>query len=88
MPLHDPQRRSFFSDNLSGVHPEVLEAIVTADGGAVDSYGDDPYTARLQDVMAAHFRCRDGGLPGPQRHRRQCAEPEGGDAALGGGDHP
>ncbi|ALN16022.1 MAG: beta-eliminating lyase-related protein [Acidipropionibacterium acidipropionici] len=55
MPLHDPQRRSFFSDNLSGVHPEVLEAIVTADGGAVDSYGDDPYTARLQDVMAAHF---------------------------------
>ncbi|AXE38861.1 Low specificity L-threonine aldolase [Acidipropionibacterium virtanenii] len=55
MPLHDPGRRSFFSDNLSGVHPEVLAAIVAANGGAVDSYGEDPYTTRLQEVMADHF---------------------------------
>lgn len=53
--LHDPERHSFFSDNLSGIHPEVLAAIGTANGGCVDSYGDDPYTAHLQEVMAAHF---------------------------------
>lgn len=53
--LHDPASRGFASDNYSGVHPEVLEAIATANGGHQTSYGEDDYTARLQDVVVRHF---------------------------------
>ena len=55
MPLHDPELRSFASDNYSGVHPEVLEAIAAANGGHQVSYGEDVYTERLQEVLAGHF---------------------------------
>lgn len=54
-PLHDPTNHGFASDNISGIHPEVLEAIAAANIGHVPSYGADPYTARLQDVMRSHF---------------------------------
>ncbi len=54
-PLHDPDRRTFASDNCSGVHPEVLAAIATANGGHQPSYGADVYTARLAEVIATHF---------------------------------
>lgn len=53
--LHDAERRGFASDNYSGVHPEVLEAIVAANGGHQSAYGSDAYTARLQDVVRGHF---------------------------------
>jgi threonine aldolase len=53
--LHDPQYRSFASDNYAGIHPEVLAAIAAANDGHQVAYGDDVYTARLQDVMAEHF---------------------------------
>ena len=53
--LHDPNVRGFASDNYSGVHPQVLEALAVANGGHLTSYGDDPYTARLQEVMRGHF---------------------------------
>jgi threonine aldolase len=53
--LHDPAVRGFASDNYSGVHPEVLAAIAAANGGHQVSYGEDAYTARLQDVIVAHF---------------------------------
>jgi threonine aldolase len=53
--LHDPSSRGFASDNYSGVHSEVLEAIAAANGGHQTSYGEDDYTARLQDVAARHF---------------------------------
>ena len=53
--LHDPNVRGFASDNYSGVHPEVLDAIVVANGGHQVSYGEDAYTARLQEVFARHF---------------------------------
>jgi len=39
-------KRSFASDNNAGVHPEILNAIVTANNGHVVAYGDDPFTAR------------------------------------------
>ncbi len=55
MPLHDPELRSFASDNYSGVHPEVLEAVAAANGGHQVSYGEDVYTERLQEVLAGHF---------------------------------
>ena len=53
--IHDPSVRGFASDNYSGIHPEVLAAIGAANGGHQVAYGEDEYTARLQDVMARHF---------------------------------
>ncbi|SDH17860.1 low specificity L-threonine aldolase [Microbacterium sp. 77mftsu3.1] len=53
--LHDPMIRSFASDNYSGVHPEVLAAIAAANDGHQIAYGEDVYTARLQEVFAHHF---------------------------------
>lgn len=54
-PLHDPTQRGFASDNYSGVHREVLAAIVRANGGHQVSYGEDVYTEHLQEVFAEHF---------------------------------
>ena len=53
--IHDPASRGFASDNYSGIHPEVLAAIAEANDGHQVAYGDDVYTARLQEVMAHHF---------------------------------
>ncbi len=53
--LHDTTVRGFASDNYAGVHPEVLAAIAAANGGHQVAYGEDVYTARLQEVFAAHF---------------------------------
>lgn len=39
-------RRTFASDNYSGVHPEILKAIAAANQGHASSYGSDDYTAR------------------------------------------
>jgi threonine aldolase len=52
---HDPQLRSFASDNYAGVHPEVLEAIAVANGGHQVAYGDDVYTERMRAVFRGHF---------------------------------
>ncbi|WP_345752662.1 threonine aldolase family protein [Microbacterium rhizophilus] len=51
-PLHDASRRHFASDNYAGAHPEVIAAIAAANGGHAVSYGEDPYTARLQELFA------------------------------------
>lgn len=53
--LHDPEFRGFASDNYSGVHPEVLAAVAAANDGHQVAYGEDAYTARLQEVVAHHF---------------------------------
>jgi threonine aldolase len=53
--LHDPSIRGFASDNYSGVHPEVLAALAAANEGHQVSYGEDDYTARLQQLMEEHF---------------------------------
>lgn len=53
--LHDPAVRGFASDNYSGVHPDVLAAIAAANDGHQSAYGEDAYTARLQNVFAEHF---------------------------------
>ncbi|MFS0896736.1 threonine aldolase family protein [Mycolicibacterium litorale] len=54
-PLHDPDWRGFASDNYAGVHPEVLAALAAANGGHQVAYGEDRYTARLREVIRAHF---------------------------------
>ncbi|WP_035253875.1 low specificity L-threonine aldolase [Agrococcus lahaulensis] len=53
--LHDADLRGFASDNYSGVHPEVLDAIAAANGGHQTAYGADAFTARLQEVVREHF---------------------------------
>jgi threonine aldolase len=54
-PLHDPARRGFGSDNQSGAHPAVLEAMVTANLGHVRGYGADPYTEALGAWARSEF---------------------------------
>lgn len=45
----------FFSDNEAGAHPEVLAAVVAANGGHERSYGRDAYTSELQNVVRRQF---------------------------------
>ncbi|MEO5904001.1 MAG: low specificity L-threonine aldolase [Gemmatimonadaceae bacterium] len=51
----DSARRHFSSDNWSGVHPEVIAAMVAVNTGHVPSYGHDTYTAatiaRLRNIF-------------------------------------
>jgi threonine aldolase len=47
--------RSFASDNNSGVHPSVLQAIAAANEGHVVAYGDDPYTEAAVQKFREHF---------------------------------
>ena len=47
--------RAFASDNYAGVHPEVLAAIADANADHAVSYGDDPWTARANEVLRGHF---------------------------------
>ena len=47
--------RGFASDNNSGAHPEILEAIAAANEGHVIAYGDDDYTARARERFREHF---------------------------------
>ncbi|GAA0950310.1 low specificity L-threonine aldolase [Actinocorallia libanotica] len=54
-PLHDPASRGFASDNYAGIHPEAMAAMAAANGGHQTAYGDDVYTARLQEVFQRHF---------------------------------
>jgi threonine aldolase len=61
--LHDPGYRGFASDNYAGVHPEVLAAITEANGGHQVAYGEDVYTARLQDVVREHFGAQAEAFP-------------------------
>ena len=46
---------SFASDNYSGVHPAVLDAIAAANVGRQPAYGRDDVTMRLQEVVRSHF---------------------------------
>jgi len=45
----------FRSDNVGGVAPELLEAIVAANAGAAAPYGDDAYTRRMNERFRAVF---------------------------------
>jgi len=47
--------RGFGSDNHSGVHPEVLEAIGRANSGHAHPYGDDPWTASAHETLRRHL---------------------------------
>jgi threonine aldolase len=47
--------RGFASDNNSGAHPEILEAIAAVNEGHVVAYGDDDYTAATRERFREHF---------------------------------
>jgi threonine aldolase len=55
--------RGFASDNCSGIHPEVLDAIVAANVGHQPSYGDDVVTERLDSILRSHFGEHAVGFP-------------------------
>ncbi|MEV4344538.1 low specificity L-threonine aldolase [Actinoplanes sp. NPDC049596] len=52
---HDAGFRGFASDNYAGVHPEILAAVASANGGHQVSYGGDVYTEQLREVFRHHF---------------------------------
>jgi threonine aldolase len=47
--------RSFASDNNAGVHPEILQAIASANQGHTLGYGDDQYTESAVRKFKQHF---------------------------------
>ena len=47
--------RSFGSDNHSGIHPDVLQAIIDANNDHALSYGDDEWTAKAIDALKNIF---------------------------------
>lgn len=48
-------RRHFASDNYAGMHPEVLQALASANGGHEPSYGHGPWTERVEAIFRDHF---------------------------------
>lgn len=47
--------KALASDNYSGVHPEVMEALRAANAGHAISYGADDYTSRAVDKFKSFF---------------------------------
>lgn len=50
MPLY-----TFDSDNTSGVHPRIMDALNRANVGAACPYGDDPWTAEAVECFKSRF---------------------------------
>ena len=48
-------KKGFASDNNSGVHPAILQAINEANNGHVTGYGTDLYTQKAIDIFKQHF---------------------------------
>jgi len=48
-------RRGFASDNNSGVHPSIIEAIIKVNNGHAVGYGHDIYTRQAIEVMQGEF---------------------------------
>ncbi|MEW9555662.1 low specificity L-threonine aldolase [Nonomuraea sp. NPDC050783] len=47
--------KSFASDNHAGVHPDILEAMTTANQGDAPAYGDDTWTAAFAEKVKEVF---------------------------------
>ena len=47
--------RGFASDNNSGVHPDILQAISDANSGHCIAYGDDPHTKAAENLFKTTF---------------------------------
>jgi len=55
-------RKSFGSDNHTGAHPAVLEAIVAANSGDAVAYGADEWTARVTAALQESFGAEGGAF--------------------------
>jgi threonine aldolase len=55
--------RGFASDNHSGAHPEVMEAIARANVDHAGSYGEDGWTELFDDLIRDHFGPEAVGFP-------------------------
>lgn len=51
--------RSFGSDNNSGVHPRIMQAIAEANVNHTIAYGDDDWTCRAEEVVRELLREKD-----------------------------
>jgi threonine aldolase len=47
--------KAFASDNYSGVHPEIIEALIRANQEHQGAYGNDEFTARTVALFKKHF---------------------------------
>lgn len=56
-------QKYFGSDNQAPAHPAILEALARANSGHTPSYGDDPWTARAQELFRAHFGAEARAFP-------------------------
>ncbi len=54
MVTSNPQR-SFASDNNSGVHPRIMQALASANCGHCTAYGDDPFTRSADAAIRREF---------------------------------
>jgi len=49
----------FSSDNVTGACPEVMDAIISANDGIVESYGNDKWSLNLQkklsEILGRHY---------------------------------
>ncbi|MCR8722940.1 threonine aldolase family protein [Frigidibacter sp. ROC022] len=52
----------FASDNTSGVHPRILDALVRANDGYPPSYGDDAIMARVRDRLRETFEAPEAAV--------------------------
>jgi threonine aldolase len=48
-------KRGFASDNNSGVHPNIFQAMIEVNPGHTIAYGDDPYTVKAVDLFRKEF---------------------------------
>jgi len=46
---------NFKSDNIVGIHPQIMESILAANQGSEPSYGNDSYSQRLQEKFSEVF---------------------------------
>ena len=47
--------KTFASDNYSGVHPEIMEALIACNEGHAPAYGADEFTKRAINKFREHF---------------------------------
>jgi threonine aldolase len=53
--IPNSMKRGFASDNNSGVHPEIMKAILDANIGHSIGYGDDPFTQKAKKIFKSVF---------------------------------
>ncbi|MGV8905259.1 MAG: threonine aldolase family protein [Acetobacterium sp.] len=49
--------KSFLSDNASGVHSKIMEALVQANTEHASAYGEDPLTQKAHEIVGGIFGC-------------------------------